>query len=72
MKSRHPLVGPSLGLVAGIALGVQGVPFHPAAYAGFLLALSPALAPGAFLSVGWLAARPAVAAKPEPPRDADV
>lgn len=72
MKSRHPLVGPSLGFVAGIALGVQGVPFHPAAYAGFLLALSPTLAPGAFLSAGWLAARPAVAAKAEPPRDADV
>ncbi len=72
MNSRHPFVGPSLGLVAGLALGLHGVPFHPAAYAGLLLALSPALAPGAFACAGWLVARPPVRPPPEPPRDADV
>ncbi len=72
MKSRHPLVGPALGLVAGLTLGLQGVPFQPPAYAGFILALSPALAPAAFACAGWLVARPPSAPAPQPPRDAEI
>ena len=69
VKSAHPLVGPALGLVAGVTLGLHGVRFHPAGFAGLALVLSRPLAPAAFACAGWLLARPAVAPPPEPPRD---
>ena len=58
---RHPLAGPALGLVAGIALGLQGFRAPPALAAGLLLALVPPLAPAAFLCAGWVVTRPATA-----------
>ncbi len=56
MTGRHPLVGPALGLIVGIAAGVEGLPFHPAALPTLALALSPPLAPVAFATAGWLLA----------------
>ncbi len=45
-----------MGLVAGISLGLHGVSRPPGTAAGLLLALSPPLAPAAFLCAGWLIA----------------
>jgi competence protein ComEC len=58
------LVAPALGFLAGIAVGLQGVPTRTITYLGLLLAASPPLAPVAFACGGWLAARPAVAGPP--------
>jgi competence protein ComEC len=65
-------VGPALGLVAGIAVGLQGVPFHPLAYGGLVLALSPPLAPVAFGCAGWRLARPAAPSPDRAPAQAIV
>jgi competence protein ComEC len=65
-------VGPALGLVAGIALGLHGVSPSPVTYAGLLLALSPPLAPVAFACGGWLASRPALPAPGQAPSVADL
>ncbi|HEY6099001.1 MAG TPA: ComEC/Rec2 family competence protein, partial [Anaeromyxobacter sp.] len=56
MSGRHPLVGPALGLIVGIGVASQGIPFHPASAVSLPLALSPPLAPLAFASAGWLVA----------------
>jgi competence protein ComEC len=72
VKSRHPLVGPALGLVTGVVLGLGGVPFQPAAIPGFFLALSPPLAPVAFTCAGWLLARPPVAPPPGRAREDEI
>jgi competence protein ComEC len=72
VTSRHPLVGPALGLVAGVALGLQGCPRPAGLPLGLALALSPPLAPAAFACAGWLLARPARAGRPEPPGVRDV
>jgi competence protein ComEC len=56
MTARAPLVGPALGLLAGIAVAAQGVPFPPSTAAALPLALSPPLSPLAFAAVGWWAA----------------
>jgi competence protein ComEC len=58
MSGRTPLVGPAVGLLAGIAVAAQGIPFPPAAGAALPLAASPPLAPLAFAAAGWwIAAR---------------
>ncbi len=62
MSARHPLVGPALGLIAGVALALEGLRPPAGTAAGLLLALSPPLAPVAFACAGWLVARPATAA----------
>jgi competence protein ComEC len=49
-------VGPALGLVAGISVGLQGLPFPAAALAALPLVLSPWLSPAAFAAAGWLLA----------------
>jgi competence protein ComEC len=72
MRSAHPLVGPAIGLVAGIALGLHGVPLHPLASAGLALALSPPLAPVAFGCAGWMLARPAVPPPAHEAREAEI
>src|SRR5512138_198943 len=65
MSRRHPLLGPAAGFAIGIAAGLEGVPFHPAALAALALALSPPLAPLAFTSAGWFLASTS-RARPEP------
>ncbi len=72
MRPRHPLVGPALGLVAGLALGLQGVRPPQGTAAGLLLVLSPPLAPVSFACAGWLVALPARAAPRAEPRAAEV
>lgn len=67
MTGRHPLVGPALGLIAGIVAAAEGIPFPPAAAAGLPLALSPPLAPVAFACAGWLIASSERAPRAEPP-----
>jgi competence protein ComEC len=67
VTSRGPLVGPALGLLLGVTLGLQGVSRPPGLSLGLVLALSPPLAPLAFLCAGWLAARPPAGAAPTPP-----
>ncbi len=66
MTSRTPLVGPALGLLMGIALGVQGVPFRAAALPALALVLSQPLAPAGFACAGWLAAATERAPSAEP------
>src|SRR5512146_3130066 len=72
MTSHHPLAGPALGLAAGIALGLQGVPRPSALPVGLALAFSPVLAPAGFACAGWLLARPAVAGPAATPLERDV
>ena len=67
MSARHPLLGPALGLVAGIAAASSGVPCPRAALPALALALSPPLCPVAFAVAGWLSASRARVA-PEAPR----
>jgi competence protein ComEC len=58
VTGRSPLVGPAVGLLAGIAVASRGIAFHPAAAAALPLALAPPLAPIAFAAAGWwIAAR---------------
>ena len=56
MSTRHPLAGPALGFLAGIAAGIEGFRLSAAALLAIPLALSPPLAPVAFGVAGWLAA----------------
>lgn len=56
MSSRHPLVGPALGLIAGITVASAGPPFPQAALPALALALSPPLSPIAFACAGWMLA----------------
>jgi competence protein ComEC len=72
MRPPAPLAGPALGFLAGIAMGLHGIPPRTATYLGPLLAASPPLAPLAFACAGWLAARPALPAAPAPPVVTDV
>lgn len=69
LSARNPLLAPALGLAAGIAVGLSGAPFHPAAYGALALALSPPLAPLAFASAGWRLAPAARAAPPRAPAE---
>ena len=69
MTCRTPLVGPALGLIAGIALASRGVPFPPAATAALPLALLPPLAPLAFAAAGWRIASRERANRAVPPAD---
>src|SRR5512142_396451 len=55
-----------MGLLAGVAVGLQGVPFPPAALLALALAFCGPLAPGAFAAAGWLLAATARAPAPEP------
>src|SRR5512133_422860 len=71
MTSRAPLVGPALGLLVGVTVGLQGVAFPPAALAALALGLSPPLAPVAFASAGWLLAASG-RSPPAEPRDGAV
>ncbi len=68
MTGKHPLMGPAIGLLSGIALGIEGVPFHPAALTALAFALSPPLAPVAFASAGWLLACSARVGPEDPPQ----
>jgi competence protein ComEC len=60
------LVGPALGFLLGIAVGLSGVPFSPAALPALVLGLSPPLCPAAFASAGWLLAAAGRAPPGEP------
>jgi competence protein ComEC len=53
--SRHPLLLPALGLTVGIAVGLSGRAFPPAALAALPLAISAPLSPAAFSAAGWWA-----------------
>jgi competence protein ComEC len=66
MTARHPLVGPALGLLAGVVAGVEGLRFPPGALLALPLALSPPLAPLAFGAAGWLLAASGRAPPAEP------
>ncbi len=71
MIVRAPSAVPSLGFLVGIAVGLQGAPYPPAALAALALGLSPPLAPLAFASAGWLLAA-AGRAPPAEPREGSV
>lgn len=66
MSVPRPLVAPALALVAGVALGLHGIPLpYGVAAAGWLLGASPPLAPAAFAVAGWWATERSLAAAQE-------
>lgn len=73
MTARAPLLGPALGLLAGIALAARGVPFPPAGAAALPLVLSPPLCPLAFAAAGWWgASRQRTAPALPPPEEVEL
>ena len=66
--NRPGLVGPCLGLAAGLLVGTGGTPFPAGGEAALALVLVPPLAPAAFAAAGWRVASAARApAAPVPP-----
>jgi competence protein ComEC len=68
--SARPLVGPAIGLAAGIALGLHGLPFPSIGWAAAALAAAvPPLAPVGLGAIGWHAAARSRATEVSAPGD---
>jgi competence protein ComEC len=67
MSGRAPLVGPALGLLAGITLASQGFSFPRWAAVAFPLVVATPLAPVAFALAGWRCAASERAGPEDPP-----